>query len=63
MRRWHNAPAQAYVPVNFSAMREDVPRTVTSLMNSLLRSLGHSVLLAEFEDNMRVLWNACRGGG
>jgi hypothetical protein len=47
--------AQAYVAVNFAAMRDGLPRTVTSAMNTLLRSLGHSVVWDEFEDNMRVL--------
>jgi hypothetical protein len=48
--------AKANVGVNFSTMREELPRTVTALMNGLLRSLGHSVLLAEFEDNMRTIF-------
>jgi hypothetical protein len=47
--------ATASVGVNFASMRQDVPRTVTSVMNMLLRSLGHSVLLAEFEDNIRTI--------
>jgi hypothetical protein len=47
--------ATAYVRVNFTSMRENLPHTVTSLMNILLRSLGHSVLWAEFEDDMRIL--------
>jgi hypothetical protein len=50
--------AKADVRVNFSTMRENLPHTVTSLMNTLLRSLGHSVLWAEFEDDMRVLSGA-----
>jgi hypothetical protein len=54
--------ARAYVAVNFSTMRDDLPRTVTSLMNTLLRSLGHAVLWAEFEDNMRVLLTPANGG-
>jgi len=48
--------SQANVAVNFARMREDLPRTVTDLMNGLLRSLGHSVLRAEFEADMRKIF-------
>ncbi len=47
--------AKGDVRVNFSTMRQDLPRTVTALMNELLRSLGHSVLVAEFEENMHTI--------
>ncbi len=47
--------AQANVLVNFANMREDIPTLVTSLMNSLLRSLGHGVLWDEFKDNVSVI--------
>lgn len=47
--------AKAYLEVTFSTMRERVPLIATSLMNLLLRSLGHNVFWTEFEDNVRTL--------
>jgi len=47
--------AQAYVPIDFASMRDNVPGVVTGLMNPLLRNLGHSVLQAEFRDNVDVI--------
>ncbi len=51
-----NSPSQANVGVNFSRMREEQPRTLTDLMNGLLRSLGHSMLRDEFELDMRKIF-------
>jgi hypothetical protein len=48
----------AYVEVNAAMMREKIPAIVTMLMNPLLRSLGHAVLWAEFEENVRVIAHA-----
>jgi len=36
-------------------MRDDVPVVVTSLMNELLRSLGHSVVWKEFAENVEII--------
>jgi Putative DNA-binding domain len=47
--------SKAYVTVNCATMQEDIPKIVTSLMNPLLRSLGHAILWNEFEDDMRVI--------
>jgi len=47
--------AQAYDKVNFSSMRENVPQIVTSLMNVLVRSLGHNLFCTEFEDDLRAI--------
>jgi schlafen family protein len=47
--------SQAYVQINSATMLDDIPRIVTSIMNTLLRSLGHAVLWSEFEDNVRVM--------
>lgn len=46
--------AQAYVQVNAATMLDNVARTITSLMNPLLRSLGHGVLGREFADNADI---------
>jgi hypothetical protein len=48
--------SRANVGVNFSRMREELPRTITDVINGLLRSLGHSVLRAEFEEDMRKIF-------
>lgn len=45
----------ASAPVNFATMRDDIPLVVTSLMNELLRSLGHSVLWKEFAENVEII--------
>lgn len=45
----------AYVHINAATIRENIPAIVTSLMNPLLRSLGHAVLWAEFKENVRVI--------
>jgi hypothetical protein len=47
--------AQAFDLVNFSGMRANLSITVTSIMNVLLRSLGHNLFWAEFEDNIRTI--------
>jgi len=47
--------SSASVPVNFAKMRDDVPVVVTSLMNELLRSLGHSVVWKEFAENVEII--------
>jgi len=48
---------RAYIDVNSATMLDSIPLMVTSIMNLLLRSLGHAVLWAEFEDNVRVIAN------
>ena len=52
--------SQAYVAVNSATMVENIPSIVTSIMNLLLRSLGHAVLWAEFEDDVRVIADGMR---
>jgi hypothetical protein len=47
--------AQAYVPLNSATLLDNIPRTVTSLLNPLLRRLGHAVAWAEFEENVRII--------
>jgi hypothetical protein len=49
------AEANASVSVNFADMRDNIPSLVTSLMNSLLRNLGHGVVSSEFENNVRLI--------
>jgi hypothetical protein len=49
--------AQAAVPVNFTEMRSDTPEIVTSVINSLLRTIGHGVFWAEFRDNVGRIAN------
>ena len=49
------AAAHASVPVNFATLRQDIPDLVTTLMNSLIRSLGHGLLWAEFKDNVHAI--------
>lgn len=46
----------ANIGVDFSRMREGLPSAVTELMNGLLRSLGHSMLKSDFEDDMRKIF-------
>lgn len=50
--------ASGHIRTNFASVREDVPRIVTTLMNSLLRSLGHGVRKAEFEEGVRAICNS-----
>ena len=47
--------SQAYVPVSSATLLDSIPPIVTSLMNPLLRSLGHGLVWREFEDNVRVI--------
>lgn len=47
--------SQAYVRLNAATMIDTLPRIVTSLMNPLLRGLGHAVMWDEFEDDLRVI--------
>jgi hypothetical protein len=47
--------AQAYLPVSSATLLDNIPSIVTSIMNPLLRSLGHGVLCEEFEDNVRTI--------
>jgi Putative DNA-binding domain len=49
------AEANASVSVNFASMRDNIPGLVTTLMNSLLRSLGHGVVSSEFENDVRLI--------
>jgi hypothetical protein len=48
--------ATSIVKVNFASMYEDFPSVVTNLMNGLLRSLGHAVILEEFEKSLRNIF-------
>jgi hypothetical protein len=57
----HPYPRQAatgHVRVNFTTMRENIPALVTGLMSSLLRSMGHGVRRAEFEESVSHIWTA-----
>lgn len=47
--------ASGNVTLSFAGMHGDLPRRVTAIMNSLLRSLGHSVVWEKFEDDMRAI--------
>jgi hypothetical protein len=47
--------AQAGVPVDFAEMRSEIPEIVTSVMNSLLRTLGHGVSWAEFSEDVAIV--------
>jgi hypothetical protein len=49
--------AQAGVPVNFAEMRSEIPEIVTSVINSLLRTLGHGVFWANFKDDAGIIAN------
>lgn len=49
--------AQASVPINFAEMRSEIPEVVTSVMNSLLRALGHGIFEAEFRENVGIIAN------
>ena len=49
--------AQVGVPVNFAEMRSEIPEIVTSVINSLLRTLGHGVFWAKFKDNVGIIAN------
>jgi len=49
--------AKAGVPVNFAQMRSEIPEIVTSVMNSLLRSLGHGAFWDEFREDVGVIAN------
>lgn len=49
--------AQEGVPVNFAEMRSEIPEIVTSVMNSLLRTLGHGVSWAEFREDVGIIAN------
>ena len=51
--------ARATVSVNFSSMRDEIPYLVTSIMNSVLRSLGHAVSWEEFKDNVSIVMQQC----
>ncbi|MGH9687994.1 MAG: AlbA family DNA-binding domain-containing protein [Candidatus Acidiferrales bacterium] len=50
--------SQAYVHVRSATLLDDLPRIVTSIMNPLLRSVGHAVDWEKFEDGVR---NIVRG--
>ena len=45
--------SQAYVPVNSATLLDNIPHIVSSIMNPLLRSLGHGVVSGKFEDSVR----------
>lgn len=47
--------ASASIAVNFASMRDGVPQVVTTLMNSVLRSLGHGVSWDEFEEAVDII--------
>lgn len=47
--------SKAYVPVNSATILDNIPNIVTSIMNPLLRSLGHGVALREFKENVRTI--------
>jgi Schlafen, AlbA_2 len=47
--------SRAYVAVNSATLLDSIPSIVTSVMNPLLRSLGHGVVWGEFEDNVRII--------
>src|SRR5260370_109982 len=47
--------SMSYIPVNSATMLDSIPHIVTSVMNPLLRSLGHGVAWREFEDTVRVI--------
>lgn len=49
--------ATTIVKVDFASMHENFPSVVTSLMNGLLRSLGHAVIVEEFEKSLRIIFN------
>src|ERR1700690_800702 len=51
--------ADGTVAVNFASMRDGIPEIVTSLMNSLLRSLGHGVSWNEFKKDVEIIANGC----
>lgn len=48
--------ANADVRINFASMYGDFPYVVTTLLNGLLRSLGHAVVLSEFEKSLRIIF-------
>ncbi|MGH8093791.1 MAG: hypothetical protein ACRD3B_13270, partial [Candidatus Sulfotelmatobacter sp.] len=50
--------SQAYTQLRAGTTPDDIPRIVTSIMNPLLRSLGHAVFWTEFEDNVRQIAEA-----
>ncbi len=50
--------SRAYIQVNSATMLDDIPRLVTTIMNPLLRTLGHAILWPEFEENLRVIVQA-----
>ncbi len=52
--------AQAGLSLNFADMLGGIPESVTAIMNSLLRALGHGVFWAEFEENVRVIADGMR---
>lgn len=47
--------SRAYVEINSAVLLDVIPRVVTSLMNPLLRSLGHAVVWDKFEDTVRAI--------
>ncbi len=49
------ADAQVDLPVNFAEMRSDIPEIVTSVANSLLRTIGHGVFRNEFREDVRIV--------
>jgi hypothetical protein len=48
--------ASSIVKVNFASLYQDFPSVVTTLMNGLLRSLGHAVILEQFEESLRIIF-------
>lgn len=50
--------ASTDVRMNVASMYGDFPYVVTTLMNGLLRSLGHAVVLKEFEKSMRIIFKS-----
>jgi Putative DNA-binding domain len=50
LNTWARNRASAHIQLNFASMQNDIPNLVTTLMNTLLRSLGHGIRWTEFRD-------------
>jgi hypothetical protein len=53
--------ATSIVKINFASMCENFTSVVTALMNGLLRSLGHAVIVAEFEKSLQIIFKPTDG--
>jgi len=51
--------AKGWIDLNFHSMRNEIPELISNLMNTMLRSLGHALLMPEFKDEVTDIVRSC----